>query len=277
MAVTAAGLGARALGSEAPPAGGAPLPPQRAAEAQACPPAIRQRLAAPAQLVPHRLPPGPGYADRLQTTPLGWPRLASWCVWIEPPPSRPAASTAADREQARWQQAVLFAVAHWQTLLPIRLVTDPSAAQVRVWRRRPPLRSTPTGGTRASHGRAQLRLLAVQRQPGRWRLEPAVEVLLSPAQRLEAQQATALHELGHAFGLWGHSGDPADVMAAAPGAVPVLATTARDRTTLHWLLRQPTAFGGTAFGSELAEPPGPGSAGLGGAAVGHQQGPQEAQ
>ena len=70
-----------------------------------------------------------------------------------------------------------------------------------------------------------------------------MEVLLSPAQREQAIEATALHELGHAFGLWGHSDDPADAMAAVPGAQPVLALSRRDRATLQWLYGQPTLFG----------------------------------
>jgi predicted Zn-dependent protease len=73
---------------------------------------------------------------------------------------------------------------------------------------------------------------------------PQVEVLISPGQRAEAIEATALHELGHAFGLWGHSDDPKDVMGVAPGARPVLELTDRDRATLRWLYSQPTRFGG---------------------------------
>jgi tetratricopeptide (TPR) repeat protein len=46
----------------------------------------------------------------------------------------------------------------------------------------------------------------------------------------------SLHELGHAFGLWGHSPNPNDVMAAASEA---LAPTARDVATLRQLYAMP--------------------------------------
>ena len=48
-----------------------------------------------------------------------------------------------------------------------------------------------------------------------------------------------LHELGHAFGLWGHSDQAGDALAAVPGSQPVLELSARDRATLLWLQAQP--------------------------------------
>jgi hypothetical protein len=178
------------------------------------------------------------YAGRLASTGLGWPRLDRWCVWVEPI----AAEGPAALWERRWLEAVEAALVRWGEVLPLERVSDPEAAQVRILRRRPPLRQGADGRLRASHGRAVLRLQTVERR-GIWRLEPQVEVWLSPGQRTLALQATALHELGHAFGLWGHSDDAADVMAAVPGADPVTELSDRDRATVRWLYDQPTRFG----------------------------------
>lgn len=214
--------------------------PAARADDRACPPAERrQPLPRPSDghqagtgagvARPAPDPAGHDYRHRLRPTPYGWPRRHHWCLWIEPGASE---GPAARWDQA-WASAVAAAVASWQELLPLTVVSDPERAQVLVWRRRPPLR-----GGRASHGRAELALVVVQRR-GELALEPHVSVSISPGQRPEAMEATALHELGHAFGLWGHSDDPADAMAAVPGAIPVRRLSPRDRATLQWLQAQP--------------------------------------
>ena len=169
------------------------------------------------------------YRQALKPTPAGWPRRDHWCVWVEPITDLGPTGI----WQQRWREAVLAALISWQRQLSISLVGDAAQAQVLVQRRRPPIQNQ-----RASHGRAQLQLLEVQRG-GPWQLEPRVEVLISPGQGPRAMQATALHELGHAFGLWGHSDQAGDVMAPQPGAQPLLQLSGRDRATLEWLQRQP--------------------------------------
>ena len=182
--------------------------------------------------------PAVNYKHRLMSTSAGWPRLDQWCVWVEPSLEKGPGA----RWDRRWLESVDSALARWEELLPIRRVLDPSSAQVRILRRRPPLRFGDDGKSRASHGRASLRLTEVLRQ-NVWWVEPHVDVLISPAQRAQAIEATALHELGHAFGLWGHSNENTDAMAGVPGPRPVLELSPRDRATLRWLYAQPTPFG----------------------------------
>ena len=169
------------------------------------------------------------YRQRLVPTPHGWPKRQHWCVWIEPS----AADGPATRWDQLWLQAVEAALASWAELVTIHRSESRESAQVQILRRRPPLQRG-----RASHGRAEL-ALATNKPGDPPKIEPRVVVSISPGQRPDAIQATALHELGHAFGMWGHSDRPQDAMAALPGANPVLQLTARDRATFMWLQQQP--------------------------------------
>ncbi len=200
-----------------------------------CPPAQEVRGLALA-VQPPNFRGAPGYGDALASTVKGPPVLPRWCVWLEP-----ARGDTPDRWETRWRQAVGAALATWGEIVPIVRVDDPDRAHVRLERRRPPLRQL-AAGWRASNGRSLLQVVEVQRL-SRWRLEPQVTVLVSPELRGPVLQATALHELGHAFGLWGHSSDAGDVMAVHQGRDPLLRLSERDRLTLEWLRQQPTAFG----------------------------------
>ncbi|MCP4454187.1 MAG: peptidase, partial [Planctomycetes bacterium] len=174
--------------------------------------------------------------SRLAVSSSGFPVLSRWCVWVQP-----AQSPEPNRWERRWFGAVDRALDEWSAVLPIIRVDDPERAHIRVERRRPPRRRL-ADGWRASNGRSVLQVLEVQRQ-GVWRLEPQVTVMVSPELRAESQQATALHELGHAFGLWAHSLVPSDAMAPVQGASPVLKLSPRDQRTLEWMRQQPSQFG----------------------------------
>ncbi len=200
-----------------------------------CPPVQAQQIRKEA-LLPTDVVNAPGYGARLPSSAVGYPTLPSWCVWVEP-----AETSEPNRWERRWLGAVNGALAEWSGVLPIIRVDDPERAHIRVERRRPPRRLL-AEGWRASNGRSLLQLLEVKRK-GVWRLEPSVTVLVSPELRSEAQQATALHELGHAFGLWAHSSVPSDAMAPVQGASPVLELSPRDHLTLEWLRQQPSQFG----------------------------------
>ena len=202
-----------------------------------CPPQQHVRTL---QVALERQPPGqrPGYASSIATTSLGPPVLKHWCVWVQP-----AAATPVNRWDQRWLDQVSSALTTWGALVPLTLVDNPDQANVLIHRQRPARRQV-AGVWRASNGRTQLQVVDVQRQ-GRRRLEPLVKVMVSPGLRAEALQATALHELGHAFGLWGHSSVPTDVLAISQGERPVLVPSQRDRLTLAWVMQQTTRFGST--------------------------------
>lgn len=202
-----------------------------------CPPQQQVRTL---QVALERQPPGqrPGYASSIATTSLGPPVLKHWCVWVQP-----AAAMPANRWDQRWLDQVSSALTTWRALVPLTLVDNPDQANVLIHRQRPARRQV-AGVWRASNGRTQLQVVDVQRQ-GRRRLEPLVKVMVSPGLRAEALQATALHELGHAFGLWGHSSVPTDVLAISQGERPVLVPSQRDRLTLAWVMQQTTRFGST--------------------------------
>lgn len=200
-----------------------------------CPPAQAQQIR-PDALRRSELTNAPGYGSRLAISSSGFPVVQRWCVWVQP-----AESAEPNRWESRWFGAVDRALDEWSAVLPIIRVNDPERAHVRVERRRPPRRRL-ADGWRASNGRSLLQILEVQRQEV-WRLEPQVTVMVSPELRSESQQATALHELGHAFGLWAHSLVPSDAMAPVQGASPVLKLSPRDQLTLEWMRLQPTRFG----------------------------------
>ena len=200
-----------------------------------CPP-VEAMLVSQVSLERSPVTSAPGYGSVLATTSLGPPVLQKWCVWLEPADHQPP-----DRWEERWTMAVEASLSVWEEVLPITRVMSPAQAHIQIFQRRPPRRRIGSQW-RASNGRSRLQVVEVQRR-GQWRLEPRVDVLVSPELRASVIEATAIHELGHAFGLWGHSPKPNDVMAVHQNQKPVVKLSQRDRVTLNWLYQRATGFG----------------------------------
>ena len=200
-----------------------------------CPP-VEAMLVSQGSLERSPVTSAPGYGSVLATTSLGPPVLQKWCVWLEPADHQPP-----DRWEERWTMAVEASLSVWEEVLPITRVMSPAQAHIQIFQRRPPRRRIGSQW-RASNGRSRLQVVEVQRR-GQWRLEPRVDVLVSPELRASVIEATAIHELGHAFGLWGHSPQPNDVMAVHQNQKPVVKLSQRDRVTLNWLYQRATGFG----------------------------------
>jgi len=200
-----------------------------------CPP-VEAMLVSQVSLERSPVTSAPGYGSVLATTSLGPPVLQKWCVWLEPADHQPP-----DRWEERWTMAVQASLSVWEEVLPITRVMSPAQAHIQIFQRRPSRRRIGSQW-RASNGRSRLQVVEVQRR-GQWRLEPRVDVLVSPELRASVIEATAIHELGHAFGLWGHSPQPNDVMAVHQNQKPVVKLSQRDRVTLNWLYQRATGFG----------------------------------
>ncbi|WP_126147037.1 matrixin family metalloprotease [Synechococcus elongatus] len=157
------------------------------------------------------------------------------CIYIEP---ASVGDTAAEQRQQQWQQAVNQAVADWRPYFDLQLVSNPAKADISIWRRSPPLRRNADG--QLDRARTAETSLVFYREGDR--ALPRYRIDLGLTQGFAGLVSTARHELGHAFGLWGHSDQPEDVMYVAQSSRNIQLTD-RDLGTLRHLYQQPTQLG----------------------------------
>lgn len=173
------------------------------------------------------------------------PSAVGYLIWSEFPVRvfvEPPHPTANDRS-ADWTSAVNRAAQEWSQHLPLELVDVPAAADIRIWRRSPPLRGW---GDRLQRARSAETRCEFYVHQGLNRaaaiLSHRCEIWLRPSQTDDYIQAAARHELGHAIGIWGHSPLATDALYFSQVRTPP-AISHRDVNTLKRVYQQPTRLG----------------------------------
>lgn len=145
-----------------------------------------------------------------------------------------------------WQQGVLEAIAAWGEYFPLKTISTATEANIVIKRETPPLntrRNPHTGKLEIVRARTGLTSYQLQSKTG----NPSVfthrmTIYLKPGQSYPAILNTALHELGHALGIWGHSSRVEDVLYFAQQS-QVAKISSRDVNTLKKVYQQPTRLG----------------------------------
>jgi predicted Zn-dependent protease len=183
------------------------------------------------------------YFDQIQKTQaeyLVWSRFPI-TVYVEP-------VTDGENRAEAWVKAVLAAIQEWNAFLPLRVVTEPDQADIRVLRSSLPLRVDSSQKSRAvplpriRSAETRYELYTKQIPNSQAILAHRCVVVVRPNQAIEYVLASARHELGHALGIWGHSPLQTDALYFSQVRNPPLISP-RDVNTLRRVYEQPTRSG----------------------------------
>lgn len=185
------------------------------------------------------------YFREVEPTPLGY------LIWSHFPVTIFIEQPIADHESAAsqrfkdWVSTVRSAIAEWNLYLPLQEITQPETANITIWRSQPEREIKLNPETRlydipraiAAETNYQFYL---QQNPTQ--IAHKMKIEISPNYTGISLLATIRHELGHAFGIWGHSPQPSDALYFSQVSDPP-AISPRDINTLKKIYQQPTKLG----------------------------------
>ncbi|PSB02535.1 peptidase [Merismopedia glauca] len=141
-----------------------------------------------------------------------------------------------------WVDNVAQGIQPWKVYLPLEIVPEAENADIKVLRVRPLLQLTPNGPrARSAEVRYQVYL---RKSPNSSTpvLYPKYDISISPDLSANYIRAAALHEIGHALGIWGHSPKETDALYFTQVRNPP-PISPRDINTLKLIYQQPTRLG----------------------------------
>lgn len=144
-----------------------------------------------------------------------------------------------DTQIETWLQ-VQAAVKEWNSYLPLQIVAKPDIADIRISFKTPPLATTNLLRARSALTRYELYTKRLSNLGSV--LAHRCTIILTPNQPSKYIKAAALHELGHALGIWGHSLVTSDTLYFSQVANPP-SISIRDINTLKRVYQQPTLLG----------------------------------
>jgi predicted Zn-dependent protease len=189
-----------------------------------------------------RLNPGvePGdYFDAIERKGVGY------LIWSQFPVTVAIDTLGSDR----WKSQITAAVVEWQRYFPLKIVSTPETADIRIQAKRLALKPDPKTGKLPRFRSAETHYdVFVSKTSDRsdreiqQRLSHRMTIDLAAGQADGVMLSVARHEIGHAIGLWGHSPNPDDIMYFSQvNKAPLISS--RDLRTLHRVYGQPTRLG----------------------------------